>query len=236
MDGRGFGFSRSFVKRGLARLRLLGARQKPLVLRGTVRHAAPAAAAKGTRGACDACLMPALRGPPRQQVEPGPARPLPLQTRSRGSVLRGMHSWQASFGGCWETGWFQLNHEIGRLQLPQAKRRQSAERRSDCQKTQESSRGPQPFRPGSARLHLLPLFHKKGSANIQRGHGTVFASENPIFQRKKRFLAGSALEQSSIFSGDWRGWQWRGSLHPRPPACQNFYDKLSAERRFRSVG
>ena len=62
MDGRGFGFSRSFVKRGLGRLRLLGARQKPLVLRGTVRHAAPAAAAKGTRGACDTCLMPALRG------------------------------------------------------------------------------------------------------------------------------------------------------------------------------
>ena len=97
---------------------------------------------------------------------------------------------------------------------------------SDCQKTQESSRGPQPFRPGSARLHLLPLFHKKGSANIQRGHGTVFASENPIFQRKKRFLAGSALEKSSIFSGDWRGWQWRGSVLPRPPACQFFFYKL----------
>ena len=93
-------------------------------------------------------------------------------------------------------------------------------------KPPESSRGPQPFRPGSARLHLLPLFHKKGSANIQRGHGTVFASENPIFQRKKRFLAGSALEKSSIFSGDWRGWQWRGSLLPRPPACHNFFDKL----------
>ena len=95
-------------------------------------------------------------------------------------------------------------------------------------KNLESSRGAQPFRPGSARLHLLPLFHKKGSANIQRGHGTVFASENPIFQRKKRFLAGSAPEKSSIFSGDWRGWQWRGSLLPRPPACQkDFFDKLS---------
>ena len=58
----------------------------------------------------------------RQQVEPGPARPLPFPTRSRGSVLRGMHSWQASFGGCWETGWFQLNHEISRLQLPQTRR------------------------------------------------------------------------------------------------------------------
>ena len=103
-----------------------------------------------------------------------------------------------------------------------------SEEGADCQKTQESSRGPQPFRPGSARLHLLPLFHKKGSANIQRGHGTVFASENPIFQRKKRFLAGSAPEKSSIFSGDWRGWQWRGSLLPRPPACQNFFDKLNA--------
>ena len=59
------------------------------------------------------------------------------------------------------------------------------------------------------------------------GHGTVFASENPIFQRKNRFLAGSAPEKSSIFSGDWRGWQWRGSLLPRPPACQNFFDKLT---------
>ncbi|MDD7413953.1 MAG: hypothetical protein PUK86_12200, partial [bacterium] len=60
----------------------------------------------------------------------------------------------------------------------------------------------------------------------QRGHGAIFAPENLIFQRKNRFLAGSAPEKSSIFSGDWRGWQWRGSLLPRPPACQNFFDKL----------
>ncbi|MDD7413053.1 MAG: hypothetical protein SOT76_11700, partial [Eubacteriales bacterium] len=46
------------------------------------------------------------------------------------------------------------------------------------------------------------------------------------FQRKNRFLAGSAPEKSLIFSGDWRGWQWRGSVLPRPPACQNFFDKL----------
>ena len=125
---------------------------------------------------------------------------------------------------------------------------------SDCQKTQESSRGPQPFRPGSARLHLLPrvlatnsetidsssrilrihgIFRgltvgiaDSGSVNMQRGHGAIFAPENLIFQRKNRFLAGSAPEKSSIFSGDWRGWQWRGSLLPRPPACQNFFDKL----------
>ena len=35
----------------------------PRALRGTARDAATAAAAKGTRGACDACPMPALRGP-----------------------------------------------------------------------------------------------------------------------------------------------------------------------------
>ena len=73
----------------------------------------------------------------------------------------------------------------------------------DCQKTRESSRGPQPFRPGSARLHSLPHLRKTGGANAQRGHGAIFASENPIFQRKNRFLAGSAPEKSSIFSGDW---------------------------------
>ena len=77
------------------------------------------------------------------------------------------------------------------------------EARQTVEKPSESSRGPQPFRPGSARLHLLPLFHKKGSANIQRGHGAIFASENPIFQRKKRFLAVFAPGNLLDFSKNW---------------------------------
>ena len=82
-------------------------------------------------------------------------------------------------------------------------------------------------KPRRAREGRSPFELSIVPGGMYGGHGTVFASENPIFQRKKRFLAGSAPEKSSIFSGDWRGWQWRGSLLPRPPACQNFFDKLT---------
>ena len=91
--------------------------------------------------------------------------------------------------------------------------------RQTVKKTRRAREGRSPFE-----LSIVP-------GGMYGGHGTVFASENPIFQRKKRFLAGSAPEKSSIFSGDWRGWQWRGSLLPRPPACQNFFDKLSSPFR-----
>ncbi|MDY2793069.1 MAG: hypothetical protein SOT76_10070, partial [Eubacteriales bacterium] len=35
---------------------------------------------------------------------------------------------------------------------------------------------------------------------------------------------------------DLRRGTWPGSLLPRPPACQNFFEKLSVERRFRRAG
>ena len=72
------------------------------------RHGRPAAAAKGTRGACDCSPRP-------------PWISLPLQTRSRGSALREIRSCQASFWQDWETRHVQLNHEISSCQLPQAK-------------------------------------------------------------------------------------------------------------------
>ena len=93
---------------------------------------------------------------------------------------------------------------------------------SGCICTRQTVKKPRRAREGRSpfELSIVP-------GGMYGGHGTVFASENPIFQRKKRFLAGSAPEKSSIFSGDWRGWQWRGSKLPRPPACQNFFDKLA---------
>ena len=84
-------------RHGRPKLKLLSARQKPLVLRGTARDAATAAAAKGTRGACDACPMPALRGPRGSKWNRALPGPLPLQTRSRGCVLREIRFNQASF-------------------------------------------------------------------------------------------------------------------------------------------
>ena len=41
------------------------------------------------------------------------------------------------------------------------------------------------------------------------------APENPIFQSKNRFLTVSALENPQDFSGNWRGWQWRGAHEAR---------------------
>ena len=71
---------------------------------------------------------------------------------------------------------------------------------------------------GRAREGRSPFELSIVPSGVYGGHGAIFAPENPIFQRKNRFLAGSAPEKSSIFSGDWRGWQWRGSLLPRPPS------------------
>ena len=53
--------------------------------------------AKGTRGACDACLMPALRGPRGSKWIRALPGPLPFLARSRGCVLRRIRSCRASF-------------------------------------------------------------------------------------------------------------------------------------------
>ena len=66
------------------RLRYRGKMLQPQAQCSTARNAAPAAAAKGTRGACDCSPRP-------------PWNPLPLQTRSRGCVLRWIRSSPASF-------------------------------------------------------------------------------------------------------------------------------------------
>ena len=49
----------------------------------------------------------------------------------------------------------------------------------------------------------------------------IFESGNPISQSKNHFIAVFAPGNPKDFSENWRGWQWRGSLLPRPPACQN---------------
>ena len=119
----------------------------------------------------------------------------------------------------------------------------------------KSSRGPQP-----SRIPIVP-------GGVYGGDGTIFASENPIFQSKNRFSAVFAPGNLKDFSkncvavatlqeprparlnpldskaalpepplrggsGALRGWQWRGSLLPRPPACQkDFFDKLRTRPR-----
>ena len=40
---------------------------------------------------------------------------------------------------------------------------------------------------------------------VYGGGGAIFASENPIFQSKNRFLTVSAPENPQDFSGNWRG-------------------------------
>ena len=46
--------------------------------------------------------------------------------------------------------------------------------------------------------------------------GGFFASGNPICPEQKTFLADSPTEIVRDFRRIWRGWQWRGSLLPRP--------------------
>ena len=68
------------------------------------------------------------------------------------------------------------------------------------------------FQKGGLRLSKNPRRAREGRSpfelsivpsGVYGGHGAIFAPENPIFQRKNRFLAVSAPEKSLIFSGDW---------------------------------
>ena len=56
---------------------------------------------------------------------------------------------------------------------------------------------------GRAREGRSPFELSIVPSGVYGGHGAIFAPENPIFQRKNRFLAVSAPEKSLIFSGDW---------------------------------
>ena len=76
---------------------LIYGRQIRVLSGGSICVQAQPAGRQRDQGSLRCLSYACVAWPPRQQVEPGPARPLPLQTRSRGSVLRGMHSWQASF-------------------------------------------------------------------------------------------------------------------------------------------
>ena len=103
------------------RLRYRGKMLQPQAQCSTARNAAPAAAAKGTRGACDACLMPALRGPRGSKWNRTLPGPYPSK---RGPVVQFREGYvpvRPAFGECWETGSVQLNHEICRGAVPRAK-------------------------------------------------------------------------------------------------------------------
>ena len=70
--------------------------------------------------------------------------------------------------------------------------------------------GTSPFRGGQtvkklgrAREGRSPFELSIVPSGMYGGHGAIFSPENPIFQRKNRFPAGSAPEKSLIFSGDW---------------------------------
>ena len=82
---------------------------------------------------------------------------------------------------------------------------------------------------GSAARRLLRIVEPKPfralivPGGVYGGDGAIFAAENPIFQSKNRFLAVFAPGNLLDFSKNWRGWPWRGSLLPRPPACQNLF-------------
>ena len=117
------------------------------------------------------------------------------------------------------------------------------------EKPLESSRGPEP-----SRTTIVP-------GGVNGGDGRIFAAENSIFQSKNRFFAvfaaGIRRIQAKTGEGgreaenplgfqvsplaklptaqieDLRRGTWPGSLLPRPPACQNFFDKLTARLRLR---
>ena len=64
---------------------------------------------------------------------------------------------------------------------------------------------------GSAARRLLRIVEPKPfralivPGGVYGGDGAIFASENPIFQSKNRFLAVSAPGNPQDFSGNWRG-------------------------------
>ena len=92
-------------------------------------------------------------------------------------------------------------------------------RMQTVEKPRKSSRGPKP-----SRIPIVP-------GGVYGGDRAIFASGNLISQSKNRFIAVFAPGNPKDFSENWRGWQWRGSLLPRPPACQkDFFDKLNPWR------
>ena len=93
--------------------------------------------------------------------------------------------------------------------------RQKSATVSDCRKTPEELE----------RAEALSNSNRT-RRRVRRGRA-IFAAGNPISQSKNRFLAVFAPGNLKDFSKNWRGWQWRGSLLPRTPACQkDFFDKL----------
>ena len=83
---------------------------------GTARRqqVEPGTARRQQVGAGSAC---------RQQVEPGTARPYPSKRGPVVQFLEGYVPVGPAFGGQKETGKFQLNHEISREVVPQARGR-----------------------------------------------------------------------------------------------------------------
>ena len=71
-------------------------------------------------------------------------------------------------------------------------------------------------KPERAREGRSPFELSIVPSGVYGGHGTIFAAENSIFQSKNRFPAVFALGNPKDFSKNWRGWQWRGSVLPRP--------------------
>ena len=77
---------------------------------------------------------------------------------------------------------------------------------------------------------------KIGRGGVYVAPAADFFAGKSYFPEKKslpcRFHDRNPKDSSEI----WRGWQWRGSLLPRPPACQkDFFDKLKrhdSSRRF----
>ena len=78
-------------------------------------------------------------------------------------------------------------------------------------------------KPQRAREGRSPLEVPVVPSGVYGGHGAIFAAENLIFQSKNRFPAVFALENLKDFSKNWWGWQWRGSVLPRPPSLSKSF-------------
>ena len=157
--------------------------------------------------------------PPRQQVEPGTARPRQQPEVGSADIRFSENSGKPENSGTPIYG-SRIRRQNPRQQVAvgtadpgnarQPIRKEPcgfAEINRPKNEHDKSRRGFSPAQTvkklGRAREGRSPFELSIVPSGMYGGHGAIFSPENPIFQRKKRFLAGSAPEKSSIFSGDW---------------------------------
>ena len=129
------------------------------------------------------------------------------------------------------------NADLGRFNLWRliSSNPQNSLRIQTVKKPPESSRGPQPFRPGSARLHLLPLFHKIGSANTWCGHGAILRRKIPFSKEKIVSLQAPRPKNLRFLAETGEGGSGGGACFPVHQLVKTFLTSWARPRSGRAL-